>query len=189
MAVCKLVYGSRELDLNDGTTFDLSDDFVPPATPYSVNFAMGTSANRTGGGTFISERANDKEFSFTVWVKGDSAAETHGSVRRLQNFINLAKDKSDKLYLEYNPSDAITFKPIWGQGNWLRFRVKYGAVEVGSLYGVGKFRAEQFPVLVSLVVAPYAEGIRQRVATAKGAVIEDWVGAEDGISRGLMVGS
>lgn len=180
----RLIYQGLVFDLNDKVTYFVEIGFIPPAVQKAINYAQGSIINQRGGKR-ISEKALDRQWDFTVRVEGGSLQETHQAVRQIQSFLNLAADTKNKLYLEYYPSDAIPFKPTWGQQGYY-YQVKAGRVESWDKYAA--WTADHFiKCTVNLTIAPYAEGIRQILAKAMGGILEDTLGTVDGSSRGLAI--
>lgn len=180
----RLVYQGLALDLNDKVTYFVEVGFVPPAVQKAVNYAQGSIINQRGGKR-ISEKALDREWSFTVRIEGSSPQETHQATRQIQSFINLAADTKNKLYLEYWPSDAIPYKPTWGQQGYY-YQIKAGKVESWDKYAA--WSADHvIKCTVTLTIGPYAEGIRQRLGEVLGGILEDNLATADGSSRGPAV--
>src|SRR3990167_22495 len=153
--IARLIYGSRELDLNDAT-YSLGPDFAPPGPVEAINIASGTFRN-TSGGEVTGTTPQDRELDFSVRILGASSAETHSAGRQLIAFLNLCKDKSEKLYLEYDPSDAVPYRPLWGQSVY-RYHIK--AVVQASLwdaYFAGSTARSEILVLpLVLLIGPHA---------------------------------
>ena len=180
----RLVYQGLVFDLNDQVTYFVETGFIPPAVQKAVNYAQGSIINQRGGKR-ISEKAQDREWSFTVRAEGGSLQETQLAVRQIQNFINLAADTRNKLYLEYYPSDAIPYKPTWGQQGYY-YQVKAGRVESWDEYAA--WSADHvIKCTVTLTIGPYAEGIRQQLCEATGGLLEEIISTLDGSSRGLAI--
>src|SRR5512139_876580 len=182
--IARLIYGSDTLDLDDNT-YTLMPDFRPPAPARAVNLASGTFRNKRGGRRAGSQ-PKDRRWGFSVRCLGASAAETHGAIHRLQWFLDRCADTADTLYLEYSPSDAVSYNPLWGQQIY-RYEIKDASVDPWDAYGVFTTHDEGIVAYVSLLIGPHANGLKQRVASALGGVIEDTLGMVDGSSRGLNV--
>ena len=180
----RLIYQGLVLDLNDKVTYFVETGFIPPAVQKAVNYAQGSIINQRGGKR-INEKAMDRDWSFSVRVEGGSLQETHQAVRQIQSFINLADDTRNKVYVEYYPSDAVPYKPTWGQQGYY-YQVKAGTVTSWDEYAA--WSADHvLKCAVNLTIAPYAEGIRQQLSEATGGILEDTLGAADGFSRGLAI--
>ncbi len=180
--IARLTYGSNTLNLND-STYSLMPDFAPPGIVRAVNLASGTFRNKSGGKR-AGAQPKDRPWSFGVRCLGASAAETHAAVSRLQYFLDRCADPSETLYLEYAPSDAISTNPLWGQAVY-RYEIKDAVCRVGDLYGVASLRSLAIIVGVELLIGPYAEGISQYLAAAKGCLLMDL--SQDGAARGVIV--
>jgi hypothetical protein len=190
--LAKLEWGSRKLDLNDGT-FSLGNDFVPPSTDYNLNIAEGTSANINAGGEVVGMRALDRDWSFPVRILGASDVETHMAARQLRAFLALAHDNRNTLYFCYKPNDDYDFEPLWGQhGSYIRYEVKHADAPIGQQYSQGSSASPIYTraliVNVNMLISPYALGKKQRLGSATGFVLEDTIGTVDGFSRGVIVG-
>lgn len=185
--IARLEWGTRRLDL-ESAPFSLRS-FVPPAVDEGTNVAVGTSANRLGGGEVVSYKAKDRGWGFSVRILGSTSAELDGWGNRLENFIGLAKDKTHKLYFSYKPKDDYSFDPLWGQfGGVKKYHIKSGVVSLGRQYSASNIRHEKALIArLSLTIAPYADGLEQRLGSAIGGVLEDTIGTPDGISRGTII--
>jgi len=186
--ILKLTKGARTLDLNDQTKYFLGQDFFPPPVNLIPSFAEGSSSNRAGGATLISTRAVNRSLSFSVMVVGASVREMARAVNDIQYFLSQAGNAGEPVYLEYKASSSdITTKPLWGQDGWLIYQVEYGIASVGNEYAMLNRLATNLIAQLSLVIRPYALGIKQRLASATGGILEDTIGTVDGQSRGLIV--
>jgi hypothetical protein len=187
--IARFIYGTRTLDINDNVRYALETGFAPPPALLSAQMSDGTSANRTGGATKIGQRAQNRQWSFSVQCLGGSEREVSRAFQDLASFMMYAGiDKANPLYFEYKPNSDINIKPSWGQDGWLRYEVRHAAPpQIGERYSSGEFRARNVTALLSIEVAPYAEGLQQRLCSASGGIIEDTIGTADGISRGLIV--
>lgn len=175
MAIYQLVYGGKTLNLNDLTTYMLQEGFYPPAAGAQADLAYGLGLDRSGGNV-VDEKALDRQWAFPILVRGDSITETGAAVQQLQSFLNLAQDAAggypnEKLYLEYHPSGAIPYRPVYGQG-FYRYWIKWGKVRLTSEYGALPFD-KQIRAEVELVVGPYAYGQQQTLMRASGGMWED----------------
>jgi hypothetical protein len=187
--IARFVYGTRTLNINDNVRYALETGFAPPPALLSAQMSDGTSANRTGGATKIGQRAQNRQWSFSVQVLGISERDVSRAFQDLAAFMMYAGiDKANPLYFEYKPNSDINVQPVWGQDGWLRYEVRHAnPPQIGDRYSSGEFRARNVTALLSIEVAPYAEGLQQRLCSAMGGIIEDTIGTVDGISRGLIV--
>lgn len=157
--------------------------FVPPAVRPAYEIAEGSSANRTGGGSLVSTKYDDRALSFGVRVLGTSEAQIAASVRRLQFFLGGYRGQT---FFEVKHNDLPD--PLWGQfGAALRYEIITAETSLGRDYQSAKSRTNGVTVGISLTVKPLVVGLRQRLATASGGVIEDTLGTMDGTSRGMIV--
>lgn len=179
----KLTRGSAELDLN-AAPFAVTRDFTPPSPDTSYNIGRGTSANDMAGGSVISSRANNRQFSFEVEILAKNASEASLDVRKLLSFVRTRS--SDPLYIEYRENTDIPI-PLWGQfGAPLRMEVV--TIDVGQIsddyiqsMGYG------FSVTISAEIKPFAVGLKQKLINASGGILEDDYGTVDGAARGLAI--
>src|SRR3990167_8695340 len=81
----------------------------------------------------------------------------------------------------------MAYEPLWGQDGWLFYQIEHGVASVGGEYAETNRRATNVFVRLDLIIRPYALGLRQRLASATGGVLEDTIGAADGQSRGLII--
>jgi len=186
--ICKLVCGTRTLNLND-STYSLAIDFVPPPIVQTISYAMGTSANRMGGGTRTGDSLHDRDWSFGVNITGASAGAVKWAANQLRDFLSLAGGP-EKLYLEYREFGDYTYYPLWGTyGAPLRYEVKAGSIAPSGEYAIAKTRNTYLPECpVTLTVAPVAEGNMMRVGSALGGILEDdVVGCLNKVSRGVII--
>jgi len=123
-----------------------------------------------------------------IRIQGDSAAETHGAVRRVVDFIQRGlADKSEKLYFVYGPSNAVPYVPLWGQ-QFLYYEIKsIFDVDLTRLYPIAELRSKTFFISLPLMIGPYALGQRQLVGSATGGILEQVYATPDGRSRGLII--
>ncbi len=184
--IAQLIHGNKTFSLND-STYSLGLDFVPPGPAEAINMAVGTFRNKTGG-EVTGTKPLDRDFDFSVVIQGASIAETHSAGQNLINFLKLCRDKSEKLYLEYAPSDAVNYRPLWGQAVY-RYHVKaIISANLWEAYFAGPTARGETLVLPLVVrIGPHAEGLKQRLATATGGVFEDVIGMAIGQSRGLYI--
>ena len=184
-----LKHGVSELNLNDATgTYHLGRDFVPPPVSLTANLAHGTSANRLGGAELVSTKAVNRNLPFSVHVSGESEAEIRNAISLLDSFIRRGT-KSDPVFLHVRGSEDVGFEPLWGQfGADLRYEIVFGRATVSSSYTFGFVRQEELPACgVNLDIKPFAIGLKQRVGSATGGILEDTIGVTDGLSRGVII--
>ena len=184
-----LKHGVSELNLNDATgTYHLGRDFVPPPVSITANLAHGTSANRLGGAELISTKAVNRNWAFSIHVSGESEAEIRNAISLLDSFIRRGT-KSDPVFLHVRGSEDVGFEPLWGQfGADLRYEIVFGRATVSSSYTFGFVRREELPACgVNLDIKPFAIGLKQRVGSAIGGILEDTIGTVDGLSRGTII--
>lgn len=184
--VTKLTCGTRTLDLTTGR-YRVDDDFVPPPYAMTPLIAYGTSANKSGG-TLIDTKPQDRQWTFGVHISGSSDAEVRRAAADLQAFLSMAGDESNPLYLEHK-QNSDTPEPLWGNhGANIKYEILTGTARISDLWAVSDLRARGLPACqVSLLVKPHAVGLRQRLGSAKGRIVEDVYGAADGVSRGLHI--
>lgn len=182
----KLSCGTRTLDLTAGR-YRVDDDFVPPPYAYIPLISTGTSANKSGG-ALIDSTPTNRNFAFGLHVSGSSDAEVRRAVADLQMFLSLAGDESAPLYLVHK-QNSDTPEPLWGNyGANIKYEILTGTARVSDLWAVSDLRARGLPACqVNLLIKPHAVGLRQRLGSALGGIIEDNYGASDGVSRGLIV--
>src|SRR3990167_5237612 len=185
-ATARLVRGTRSLTISSGR-YALGRDFAPPDVSLEPNIATGTSANRSGGGVKVGERALDRDWTFSIHIQFcQSEREVTQAARDLRDFLLSAGDESEPLYLEYRASPDTPL-PLWGQGV-LRYEIIHGRFSLSDMYATSSFRGRELPTCpVVLRVKPLAEGLPQRLASAKGGVVLDTYGTTDGAARGVMV--
>jgi len=185
--VAKLTRGAASLDLSS-LPYKLAD-FTPPTTTEVTTYAAGTSANRRGGERAVATRATNRDYSFTVHLLGDSAAELAGAFDDLVLFLAEAGDENDPTYLEFRPDNSVPFDPLWGQyGATRSLEIVAGTALKGSYYGSAQLRSKALPYCtVVLTVKPYAIGRRQRLASATGGIYEDAIGNPTGMIRGVDI--
>lgn len=181
----RLIYGGRKLNLNDQTSYGIYPDFTPPEIAFNIDYAGGTSANKSGAALSNISVANTP-FEFRVNVLGTGDADIRRKVGKMRSFLSLAEDKSDTLYLEFN-SNSNAAQPLWGQNHWVRFPIAYGTVSYDAGYMVGNSLSTDIDATISIVIKGYPEGLKQRLALASGGVGEDVIGSPHGASRGLQV--
>jgi len=185
-SIAKLVRGTYSLDLNSGP-YSLPLDFAPPAISEMAQIGLGTSANKYGGGKLVDSRLLPRDYSFDVDVEGLSNAQCEQAVDRLDAFLRSGTE-SEPVYFIWKPDNNISIDPSWGQfGAARRCKVLHGHCEKsGELYGLEENRKKWIFAEVNLKINP-PEGLRQRVGSATGGILEDIWSSPDGISRGLMI--
>lgn len=182
----KLIRGARKLDLTSGR-YRVSRDFSPPPVQQVTTVASGTSANRTGNVIAVDRRAKTRTWSWSIDVYGDTEAEVRRGLSDLSAFLAWAGDDADPVYLSYKPN-SDTPEPVWGQDGTLRYEIIEGNVDIGNSYGVQRLREKYVSTNpVSLSIQPYAVGLPQTAAQAKGGVVHDTPGTTDGRDRGVSV--
>ena len=177
--IAKLTKGTTYIDLNAGR-YKLAEDFVPPTTvvaPY-----ISTGGIKTG------DTALPRDWGFGVRVWGASSAEVKRGVDDLANFLRGAGDEASPLYFEWKEDNNVSAEPVWGQfGATRRMEVVSGSLGYWESYATGTVMTRAVFVPVALTIKPWAQGVRQLLATATGGICEDWIGTTDGRSRGLMI--
>lgn len=182
----KLIRGARKLDLTSGR-YRVSRDFSPPPVQQVTTVASGTSANRTGNVIAVDRRAKTRTWSWSIDVYGDTEAEVRRGLSDLSAFLAWAGDDADPVYLSYKPN-SDTPEPVWGQDGTLRYEIIEGNVDIGNSYGVQRLREKYVSTNpVSLSIQPYAVGLPQTCAQAKGSIIHDTPGTTDGRDKGVIV--
>jgi len=187
--IVKLTKGQRYLDLMSGR-YQVGDDFVPPTVDIAPLIASGTSANRRNGGKKVGERANDRVWPFTVnIINTTSEAEVTRALRDINWFLAQAGDESEPLYIEVRPNSDVAMEPLWGNyGMNLRYEIIHAdLLKLSDVYWAALANGVQVPACpVTLTIKPYALGLKQRLASALGCLMQDNLGTTDGISRGLL---
>ena len=187
-AILKLVHGSNSLNLIDDDKYCPSVDFIPPATSTTPALARGTVQSRYTGSSLVNQSANDSMLDFTIRCHGTTTGEAQARARKLQSFLSHAGDKITPLQLHYRESADIEAEPLWGEyGSNKRYTIIHANASLKESYSLAGVRAQVVEVVVSLLIAPYAEGLKMRLATASGGIIEDTIGTVDGRSRGIQV--
>src|SRR3990172_2299463 len=182
--IAKLIYGSDELDIDDGSTYGVMTDSGPPSPARAINLASGTFRNKRGSRR-AGAQPKDRVWSFSVKCLGASNAETHQAASRLQAFLDRCADTSQKLYLEYAPSDAVSYRPTYGQSVY-RYEIKDAWCNAWDRYSAA-LNTQAIVVTVNALIGPHAVGLKQRVGAAMGGVYENNRLATDGYSTGLVI--
>jgi len=185
--IVRFAQGAQTLNLNDGLRYSVDTGFTPPSVQIVPQIATGTSANRTGGGRRIGQRAVDRSWSWSLNVVGASDREVSRGALDVQAFLQRAGDPSEPLYLEFKANSDTPFQPLWGQDGWLRYEILHGSATIADEYITPSRRQGYIILNVELVIKPFAIGLRQQLGSALGGVLEDTIGTLDGISRGLIV--
>lgn len=178
--------GAASLNLNDQSTYYLTQDFIPPAIAFVPQVASGSSANIYGGSKLVGWSTANRDLTFTLTVKGSSGAHIAESVRRVDDMLRRASGVTP-LHLEYCVNDT-TIKPAWGnRGDTLSYEIVHGTITAGDGYFVGVRRNEDINIIVSLTIKPFASGQAQQICMASGGILEDTWGSSEGLSRGLII--
>lgn len=180
----RLVHGPHSLDLNDGTYSVFDFDF--PTELVELSISSGSSANRFAGGRVTGRKFSDRNWAPSIMITGASVLETSLAARRLRDFLELTADTRYEMYFEYMPHRAYSAVPVWGQDR-LRFHIKYGRAMLDASYYIADVPQKILVVPLDLLIGPNAVGLRQRLASAKGCIIEDTLGTTDGAIRGTIV--
>lgn len=182
--IARFIKGTYTLNLQSGR-YQLGRDFEPPPYAAVPLLASGTSANKSGA-TKVDETPVNRSFSFSVNITGGSSAEIRRGLSDLQSCLSMAGDENEPLYFAFYPnSDAP--EPLWGNyGAWIRYEIVSGTVSTAQ-YMFGARLNTDIDVRIDLILKPHAVGLRQRLASAMGGIIEDNYGARDKKSRGLIV--
>lgn len=150
--------------------YRIGSSFIPPTVASNVTLADGTSANVVGRSRVVGRSPIPTEFGFDVQVWGDSSAEVNRGLSDLQSFLAWAGDDRDPLYMVFK-GNSDTPEPLYGQDGSIRYKVIKGEVTPGDDYSV---RTSRESVVrdnkIDVLLQPYAEGRRQKLATAKGGV-------------------
>ena len=184
----RLKHGSKYLDLSSGDYY-LLPEFTPPSASSIPLMSGGSMLNRYSGGKRIDRSFADRGMNLPLRIQGASAAETHGLVRKLSAFIEVAmNDSTNPLYFVFGESNAVPYEPKWGQ-QFKYYEVKDAEQAIGNLYGIASINQSAIFVNVPLLVAPFATGLRQRVGSATGLILERSYATPDGLSRGTQLHS
>ena len=174
----RFVKGAKTLDVNSGR-YGLDSNLAPPSTPVNFQMAMGLALNTRGGGRKVNEKAEMITWPITIDVNGSDRVEVLKAVSDLRWMLNQAGDETEPLYLEWKADDLP--EPLWGQfGAVKRYKVQSATI-AWELFALGA------TCDIELMISPYAEGKKQRLANCGSGVIEDIIGSGDGTSRGLII--
>lgn len=180
--VARLRRGTRIINLN-ASPFTVAADFVPPSVAETPQVAEGRKrARRTG------ERRSTQSLSVPVHVEGTTIASIRASVDNANSFLRRAGKRDAPTYFEWRPDNLVSAEAVWGQsGAYRGVEVFWGEFRYGAEYGWWD-RSQKIPnCSMNILVGTTIEGAMQGVCSAKGGIVEDWVGASDGSSRGVMV--
>ncbi len=187
-AFLKLKHRAQSLDLNDGNNFFIPDaGFLPPPTVIQPLISSVTGANRFKGGERVGITTSNKNFSFTLSVKGNSKTDIQMKVRILSQFLSRGS-KDSPLIIEYRNNGAVEQEPFWGQlGANLRYIIVNGNISLGAGYSIGAGSSKLFNIKVSVVLAPTVLGQPQVLAEATGGVGNDANFWKDKLARGTQI--
>ncbi|MCH8998526.1 MAG: hypothetical protein IID48_09745, partial [Proteobacteria bacterium] len=187
--IAKLKRAGNELNLNDGSPFHLREGWIPPTVQLSANLAGGSSANRRQGASLVSSKAKNRNLTVPLAIEAASEAETRLALQGLISMLSHAGDEDSPLYFHFRPNDDVSFEPRWGQyGADYRYEVTFANRPALEDYPFESLQDGLLPsVNLVLNVKPYALGQRQRMAFAQGGILEDVIGAVDGVSRGTFL--
>ena len=179
--IAKLVRDNQTLvDLNAGR-YGLGLDFVPPGAAEMSQIA---------GGNLLRKVGQNARWAFSVRVLGANNAEVERGIADLEQALALAGDADHPLFLEWRPSDTVSFEPTWGQWNTNR-RVEIVSADSRVLwdyYAVSNLREKGAFLTIGTEIRSYSLGGIQRLALSAGGMLEDCVGlSRKGDSRGLIV--
>jgi hypothetical protein len=182
----ELEKSKKRLTLTSGR-YRIGSQFRPPTVVSNVTLAGGTSANVVGRTKTIGRSPQPTEFTFPVQVWGDSAKEIDRSLADLQTFLAWAGDDRDRLFLVYK-SNSDTPEPIFGQDGSVRYLVVKGELEVGEDYSIRTSREAMVrDNPVSLLLQPFAQGRKQKLARASGGVHVERVNSDSSAIVGFSV--
>jgi len=181
--VAQICRGTQKISLN-ASPFTIGSDFVPPSVAETPGIANGRGKARRVGSVMATQ-----SISITVHVQGTSVEYIRQQVDLLNSFLQHAGDRNNPVYLEWRPDNLISSSQvIFGQsGAYRRVQILWGELQYGDEYGLWDHSVIIPDCRLNLLVGPYIEGERQRLAEAKGGISEDWVGTESGRSRGLRI--
>ncbi len=184
--ICKLVRGSLTLNLNSAP-YSLASGFVPPAINEVASIAVGTSANRYGGGRKVDDRTLPRDYSFSVRVMGNSNKQCEAAIDRLDLFLRQGTDDNPNYFI-FKPDNNIPVDPLWGQDSASRrCKILKGHCEKsGDMYSEADIRNRVIFADVTMTING-VEGLLQRAGLAMGGIIENKMFSPDGVSRGLMI--
>lgn len=175
----------------DGTgnsPFCLAPGWSPPPAIPNTLMSTGNMSNKYSGGSRKDQQFTDRNFSVPLHTNGDSAAETHQSIRDLISYItNALGDSSNKLYFVYNESNSVPYAPKWGQ-NHKYYEIKSADADLlrARLYSIAEIRSEFIPISIPLIAAPTATGLRQLVGSGTGA-LQEIINPATKLSRGVNI--
>lgn len=186
--VAQLKKGTNYLDLTSGR-YTLSPNFVPPSTNEVTNIALGTSANRRGGGKAIGRRAIPRSWGLDIRIVASSNGEAEKAISEIEYMLQQAGDENEPLYFVWRPHNHYSFEPLWGTHD------AYRLIEILSAdsrnkwdyYGLAGLRGQRVDLTIGLTINPYATTKYQRVGSATGGIFEDYIGQPAGRMRGLIV--
>jgi len=182
----RLKHGSRYIDLA-GDVYNLLPGFTPPPPSPNPLLTGGNMLNKYSGGRRVDRSFIDRPLNLPIKIMGDTASETHMAVRRICSFIETAMlDSAEPLYFVYGESDAIPYEPHFGQ-QFRYYEIKDATQAIGGLYGVAGVNEKIIRINLSMLVGPLTVGLRQRVGSATGGILEHTFATDDGISRGTMI--
>lgn len=182
--ILRLKQGASQLDLT-AYPYGYGTDFVPLSPALEPDISQGTSSNRYGGGRLVGETAQNRKWAFTVIVSGPGVDAVSNATRRLTNFLN-RYGGMEPLYLDVSFSSLP--EPMWGQmGAPLRYEIISATYAIDNEWGSVTARNQIAKVRLELTVAPFASGKKQRLAQAKGSVIQDSLGSVDGAPLGVRI--
>ena len=170
-ATARLRHGADLIYFEDGTNYQLGDDFTPPGSSLAASFSDGTSANVYGGGIKTAEKAYNRDVTFTVLCVATTAnnAAPQSLASRLVTMLGAAGDETNPVWFEWTLTPGLP-EPVWGQfGAWRRAEVRHAGWVFSDRLGQYS-RSEVVEVSITLTVAPYALGTRQEIARGGGEV-------------------
>ena len=178
--IAKLVRDNQTLvDLNAGR-YGLGLDFVPPGAAEMSQIA---------GGNLLRKVGQNARWAFSVRVLGANNAEVERGIADLEQALALAGDADHPLFLEWRPSDTVSFEPTWGQWNTNR-RVEIVSADSRVLwdyYAVSNLREKGAFITIGTEIRSYSLGGIQRLANSAGGIGLDSVGLMPGEARGLVI--
>jgi len=188
--IFKLTHGSAYIDLDSTDKYEvIRDAFVPPITQTDPIIAGGTVQNRYRGSVKVSEQAADILWSFAVLCLGSTDSECRMRARKLQSFITqYAGDRVTPLQFHYRENSDVATEPLWGEyGANKRYEITHANVQISDTYSDGDRRASGIELICNCLIRPFANGLKMRLGSATGGILEDTLGTVDGRSRGLII--